>query len=329
MYKRCYIELTSNCNLNCKHCLHVNGEQQYILDYDILCSAINYLYENGVRDIRLSGGEPLLYNKFEPLINHISNLKNLTWELITNATLINDEFLKIIKRSKNFSKLRISLDGATAKTHDFNRGIGTFKKIKKAFELIKKYRLNQKVVIQMVIAKYNYMEVDKFIKLAKYNNFDYNFLELLIRGNASKNSLMLKTNKDIEKSIKDQLKLKNIHFYDTCHIFCHLGQNDKDVNIYIDFEGKVYLCQKLREVNIPVGNIYSDKDVINQIKYNQFKKDLYEFQNNKKNCKNCYAIKYCGRGCYADYLIGEEKYYDSTSCDKRRSLILNRLKNLG
>jgi radical SAM protein with 4Fe4S-binding SPASM domain len=72
----------------------------------------------------LSGGEPLLRSDIFQLIEHAASL-GLRVSLASNGTLINEEITNKLKNS-GVMRVSISLDGASAKKHDANRGLGSF-----------------------------------------------------------------------------------------------------------------------------------------------------------------------------------------------------------
>ena len=56
-----YLEMTNDCNLNCKYCyIHDKKFNSKVLSVGDIVSAINYIYPS---KIIITGGEPLLYPK--------------------------------------------------------------------------------------------------------------------------------------------------------------------------------------------------------------------------------------------------------------------------
>lgn len=51
-----YVELTSSCNLRCRHCYNSSGSPGKELPIKLLKAAIRQAKEDGVRFISLSGG---------------------------------------------------------------------------------------------------------------------------------------------------------------------------------------------------------------------------------------------------------------------------------
>ncbi len=100
-FKKIYIEITNNCNLNCEFCIHNQRDNKFIsfTEFKKLLDKISdytdYLYFHVM-------GEPLLHPKINNLIDYASSkfMINIT----TNGYLI-----KRIANNKNIRQLNISL----------------------------------------------------------------------------------------------------------------------------------------------------------------------------------------------------------------------------
>lgn len=127
-------ELTSKCNLKCKHCYNKskfnNTDLLKIDDWVKLC---NKLIENGgVFQVTLSGGEPLLLGDDLWKIMDILHNDGTIFNLISNGFLFNNEVLKKCKKY-NFFWIQISIDNPNSQIHDEFRGKkGSWKKAAEA-----------------------------------------------------------------------------------------------------------------------------------------------------------------------------------------------------
>ncbi|MCI8791086.1 MAG: radical SAM protein [Lachnospiraceae bacterium] len=295
-YTGCYIELTSRCNLSCKHCLHTKEGEDYHLSLESVKKAITYFIRNGLKCVYLSGGEPLLYNQFSDICDYLTLQERIEWELVTNATLVTDSLCDFLKKANNLRRINISLDGASAQIHDFNRGVGVYDKVIKSIILLKNHGFNN-INIQMVIAKYNKHEVDDFQSLAAKYDVSYKFLMLSKIGESKRNA----DNLYIDDA--DDFNVRKIVYKDKGKVnySCPLLKPDYNSTAYVDYLGNVYLCRKLREAHREIGNIYTQ--IIDDNKISMLLEDIANYSSEKTDCSNCSIKLYCKKGCFAEALM--------------------------
>lgn len=121
-------DVTNACNLKCRHCYADAGRarKDELSDEEAL-KLVDRLSEIGVTIIAFSGGEPLVRRNILDLIERASD-NGMYTSIATNGTLISKEKAMELKKA-GLRYAQISLDGATAETHDSFRGIpGAFDK---------------------------------------------------------------------------------------------------------------------------------------------------------------------------------------------------------
>jgi radical SAM protein with 4Fe4S-binding SPASM domain len=121
-------DFTHKCNLNCKHCYSNSGavlEEE--LSTDEALGVIDQLADAGVTALAFSGGEPLSRKDFFTVAEQAVK-RGLYISVATNGTLLTRENVKRLKQT-GIHYVEISVDGATAGTHDAFRGVpGAFDK---------------------------------------------------------------------------------------------------------------------------------------------------------------------------------------------------------
>ncbi len=155
------IELTTRCNLSCKHC-YLGNKKPVELSFILLKRALREFGKLGGLRALFSGGEPLLYEKFDEL-NEILPSFPFRSILLTNGLLIKPAFLKKL----NFKEIQVSLDGLE-KGHEALRGKGTFKKVLKAIEMVKEAGFD--LSIATMIHRQNLNEFPELKKLIERIN---------------------------------------------------------------------------------------------------------------------------------------------------------------
>ncbi len=121
-------DFTHQCNLNCKHCYSDSGIAREIeLNTQEAKNVVDQLADAGVTALAFSGGEPLTRKDFFEVASHAVN-RGLYVSVATNGTLVTKENVRKLKKT-GVHYVEISIDGATAKTHDAFRGVpGAFDK---------------------------------------------------------------------------------------------------------------------------------------------------------------------------------------------------------
>jgi radical SAM protein with 4Fe4S-binding SPASM domain len=114
--------ITSSCNLKCKHCYANAGssaQEDVSTEQAKLC--IDKLANWGVVVLAFSGGEPLVRRDIMELIKHSADHDIFT-AVATNGVLLTKDKCRELKEA-GAGYLQISLDGAKAETHDSFRGV--------------------------------------------------------------------------------------------------------------------------------------------------------------------------------------------------------------
>jgi len=141
---RVYIDVTNACNLRCLHCCSLSGVPGADeLTYGELTRIMDQAREMKVNYIVISGGEPMLRPDLFSILGY-GREGGFGVTLLTNGTLIDRaaarEFAALQVRVK------ISLDGISAWTHDFLRGRNNFAKACRALRLLQEEGVNERAI---------------------------------------------------------------------------------------------------------------------------------------------------------------------------------------
>jgi len=105
------ISLTDNCDLRCFYCMPEEDYQftasNKLMQADEIASIAKIFVQEGVRKIRLTGGEPLVRKDFATILQSLAEL-NIELTITTNGTRLH-EFVNVIKAA-GIKSLNISLD---------------------------------------------------------------------------------------------------------------------------------------------------------------------------------------------------------------------------
>jgi len=156
-------QLNSACNLGCLHCCEEAGHS--IPNEMTKAEALDFCRQ--VADMRIpyaaiSGGEPLLCPHIFDVCEAI-RANNISLKIETNGEFVDKETARKLAQLK-LRSVQISLDGATAQTHEKLRLTGDWEKAVAACKYLVELGVNTEVVF--VPTKFNIHEVGELIDLA-------------------------------------------------------------------------------------------------------------------------------------------------------------------
>ena len=149
-----YLELmlTERCNLRCRHCyLGEVGEQELPLAA-VLQTLKEFQEMQGLR-VLLSGGEPLLYSRWQELNERLPEFE-LRLVLLSNGLLLTDKVIQELK----VHEVQLSLDGLET-GHEVIRGKGTWAKTVGRLEALQ--AAGVEVSVATMIHRGNLAELEK------------------------------------------------------------------------------------------------------------------------------------------------------------------------
>lgn len=237
------IEVTSSCNFNCKHCYNQGNVSSIQLPFDKITEIIDDAVYMGVNRICITGGEPLVRKDIRDILRYIDG-KNIECELFTNGFLLDEEYCEFLN-DVHVSKMRISLDGKDAETHDtFRNKKGSFNKVINAIKKLKE--LNIPIEINSVVHRGNINDVKGLCDFFEKELEVKHKLDFVAKiGNAKENYNAISVDIDeycegVYPYVKDIVqrekgcKSKNVHY-------CGIG----NTFVYITSDGLVKLCPSI------------------------------------------------------------------------------------
>jgi MoaA/NifB/PqqE/SkfB family radical SAM enzyme len=171
----CYINLTSRCNLRCKHCFgSYSKELKNELSLEEWKKVIDDLVKTNVFYVVLSGGEVTQSLIFKEFIEYLVK-KGVYFILTTNGVFSEDIRNFILKNKEYLISLKFSLDGPDEKSHGFIRLDSNGKYNSKMFDITLKnifYFKTQNIPISIatMLHKKNIKLLSEFEKLIKKIN---------------------------------------------------------------------------------------------------------------------------------------------------------------
>ncbi len=259
--------LTTRCNYQCSYCYRYKND----LELDLISAKrlIDKLYEMGCRKLSLAGGEPLLWNSKEDLIELIAYIKNkgMISELITNGYFLKETDL--LKLSSSLDILTIDIDCLDKNIQTkLGRNTHHFSKADRLFRYAQ--NIGIKIKTNTVVTATN---KDEILELQKYilkNNFYkwkiYQFLPII--GFSAHKKELIVFNSDFNQLSKE-ITEKMLH--STTKLVIENNEQMSSSYINISPSGKMHTNEKLKNGLIKkheLGNIIDLN--LDQITENEF-----------------------------------------------------------
>jgi SynChlorMet cassette radical SAM/SPASM protein ScmE len=159
------LNVTNKCNLDCLYCAVSSTKNfQGDLSLEEWKKVIDELAGIKVFNVLISGGEPFCRPDLLEIIKHTLNY-HFRISINTNGTLLDEAVLSILSGSNRLSNIQVSLDGPDSEVHDFIRGRGTFEKIIRGVDLLRRW--NMPFSFFVVICKNNKNHLKRIVRLSK------------------------------------------------------------------------------------------------------------------------------------------------------------------
>ena len=294
-------EVTYACNLTCIHCLSDSGTKK---NSELTTAAsqrvIDTLAEQKVFQFNIGGGEPFMRPDFPDLMDY-AHTKGMVTCISTNGTLIDEEIARRLDHKQVY--IQVSLDGATPESNDAIRGKGSYKKVIKALECMKKRDVE--VSINTVLTRLSYPELDDLVKLA--GDFGTKLRVSRFRpsgrGKASWNELNVSKQQMIDFShwldrhlgvstgdsffsvTTEERRTLGLNMCGACKLTCCISP-----------EGGVYPCAFLQEAEFKAGKLPVDS-FADLWKHSPVFRSFRELE--IKSCESCQRFHLCHGGCPA------------------------------
>ncbi len=158
-------EVTRTCHMNCKHCRGGAVNQAY--DNEFTLDEIKKVLDNVASFAKpiiiLTGGEPMLRDDIYEISSYGDSI-GLRMVMAPCGMLITEESIEKMKEA-GIKRISLSIDGASAKTHDaFRQKPGAFDEVIKAAKIAKENGMEFQ--INSTIHKKNVKELPKILDLA-------------------------------------------------------------------------------------------------------------------------------------------------------------------
>ena len=179
------LSITDRCNLRCIYCMPEEGinflPHSEILTYEEILHLVRLSVQNGIRKVRLTGGEPLVRKGFINFLTRlcrIEALKEIT--LTTNGVLLKDLAADI--KACGICRINISLDSLKAERFFQITGRDYFDRVWEGIQEAERLEFNPVKINVVVMKGINDDEVLDFARLTLEKPYHIRFIEFMPVG---------------------------------------------------------------------------------------------------------------------------------------------------
>ena len=242
--------ITEHCNLRCPHCIRDDVTHVRSLEPDLIASVLDEARSMfGSVVASFTGGEPLLHSQFDTILEHCAT-RDVPYRFVSNGWHIK----RVIPALRRFppAAVRLSLSGASAATHDTDRGRGSFERVLLAVALLTNERIP--AYLSIVIDRRNRHELRAAADLAEQLGcvgIGY-ILPQPTPGSAARDSDLgpeewLPTTLAVEELGREADRQSKVfleygHPYEGAEQLCETFTFDR---IYVDTQGRLCTCCQL------------------------------------------------------------------------------------
>ncbi len=171
--KMLFFELTSRCNLACKHC----GSNCSPAESEVLCKEDVFKVLRSVENfsprplICLSGGEPFLHPEFFAIARRLKEME-FDWGITTNGTLIDEEAAKALQECR-LTSIAVSLDGDAEAHNDMRGATHAFDRCIAGIKNLVKFCPDAATMVTTVVHRGNLDRLDRVYEIVSALGVDF------------------------------------------------------------------------------------------------------------------------------------------------------------
>ena len=329
-----YLELTSQCNLCCRHCYNSSSSENTAqLSKETILTCLEFFSRNGVQDLSVSGGEPLLHPDVVDIL-HDAHERGFRTLLATNGTLLSRELVKHIRPYVTY--YQISVDGNKL-AHEAVRGPGSYEAAFRGVHQLCAEGLQKQTRLRMTISHSNCDSIPYLIEEAARLGLEaVHFSIIRSQGRANKNfeelfqlsdERLIALYHEVRELCRQYKGIIEISRLTVDGGECTLLKEKAVIRPRIDTSGDIYPCEGYLDPAFRLGTldeglsvVFSDERILPYIdRLNQIRSQSME-------CDNCYWGKFfCLRGCPAEaHRLGNDAGTDGL-CGVRKAIWNGRL----
>lgn len=182
------ISVTDRCNFRCTYCMPFDEyqwvERTQVLSFDEIERLARLFVAQGVTQVRLTGGEPLVRRSLPTLVRQLRTIEGLrSLSLTTNGALLGEQAASL--KEAGLDRINVSLD--TLQPDRFRKITqrGELQPVLNGLAAARAVGMDPIKVNAVIIRGFNDDELLDLVEFGRRNNFEMRLIEYMDVGNAS------------------------------------------------------------------------------------------------------------------------------------------------
>ncbi len=177
------VSVTDRCNFRCQYCMPAEGlpwlERNEILSFEEIARLVTVLSAMGVRDVRLTGGEPLVRRNFPHLVHLLSDIEDVAEvSVTTNGFLLERDAEKLVRAGVN--RFNVSIDSLQQDRFFEITRRDALPQVMRGLELLASFPEAHPIKVNAVaIRGFTEDEVLPFAEFARSSSYEIRFIEYM------------------------------------------------------------------------------------------------------------------------------------------------------
>jgi cyclic pyranopterin phosphate synthase len=177
------VSVTDRCNFRCRYCMPAEGmewlRREDILSFEEIERLVRVLVGLGIRDVRLTGGEPLARREFPRLVGMLAAIDGIhDLSVTTNGYLLERDAAALVEAGIN--RINVSVDSlARDRFHEITRR-DALPQVLRGLEAISAFPEVRPIKVNAVAMRdFTEPEVFRFAELARTTDYQVRFIEFM------------------------------------------------------------------------------------------------------------------------------------------------------
>ena len=227
------ISITDRCNLRCVYCMPEEGVENVthsgVLTFDEILRICRLLAKNGLKKVKITGGEPLVRKGAAKLIQQIKAIDGIeSVTITTNGVLLTEEYYNLA--AAGVDTITVSLDTLNRERYERLTRRDEICRVLEGISLAQKENLVRLKINVVPVYGLDEKEIISLVEFAKDNDTDVRFIEVMPIGSGT----------EFEPATEDDIKKIIEKKYGKLTFFSEKRGNGPSVHYSLEgFKGKI------------------------------------------------------------------------------------------